>query len=209
MHAVRDLVRPDADQRRLDAVDAADEAVEFDVPELFGERLLCTRVEELPERTAAADEVLPEAALRLVDAERARVADRQVLQVTRQLVRVEAVPVFVHRREERLHRLGVVVRRDPDVVDACPRGERMLRRIEPPRVLVAKAEQRDDLLCQPFLRLDREVSAQEGVVDVVVPQLGDQRDQLGLELGECLTHFGGAGLRLVVVEQVGTRTAFS
>src|SRR6266581_6259961 len=85
VYAIRDLVGLDADQRGLDAVDAGDEAVELDIPELFGERLLCTRVEELPERTAAADEVLPESALRLVDAERARVADRQVLQVTRQL----------------------------------------------------------------------------------------------------------------------------
>src|SRR5438876_10844619 len=59
MHAVRDLVRPDPDQRRLDAVDAGDEVVEVDAPELIGESRLRARVEEPPERAAATDEVLP------------------------------------------------------------------------------------------------------------------------------------------------------
>ena len=63
VHAIRDLVRPDADQRRLDAVDAGDEVVELDAPELIGERRLCARVEEPPERAAATDQVLPQAAL--------------------------------------------------------------------------------------------------------------------------------------------------
>ena len=40
------------------------------------------------------------------------------IEFARQLLPVQTVAVFVHGREERLDRLGVVVRRDPDVVDA-------------------------------------------------------------------------------------------
>src|SRR5689334_15195665 len=116
MHAVGDLVGLDANQRRVDAVDPGEEAVELDAAQLLWERRLRARVEELPERGAPPDEVLPHPALRLVDAERARAADRQALEMAWQLMRVETVAVLVHRREERLHRLRVVVRRDPDVV---------------------------------------------------------------------------------------------
>jgi hypothetical protein len=83
VHAVRHLVGLDADERRLHAVDAGEEAVEVDGRELLGERLLHPRIEEAPERHAAADEVLPEPALRLVDAERARAADRQARDLRR------------------------------------------------------------------------------------------------------------------------------
>ena len=72
VHPVRDLVGADADERRLHAVDRGVEALELDAAELFGEDLLQARVEEAPERHAAPDEVLPEPALRLVQAERDR-----------------------------------------------------------------------------------------------------------------------------------------
>ena len=78
------------------------EPLDVDAAELRREALLQPRIEEAPERQAAADEVLPEPALRLVDAERRVLADRQVRVLARQLVRVEPVPVLVHRREERL-----------------------------------------------------------------------------------------------------------
>src|SRR5438132_4335465 len=100
--------------------------------------------------------------------------------------------VFVHRREERLHRLRVVARGDPDVVDAGAGREWMLRRIQSPRVL-AESKEGDDLFREALLRLGREASAQEGIVNAVVPQLRDQGDQLGLELCEGLTHRGSAG----------------
>src|ERR671934_98488 len=63
VHPIRDLVGPDADQRRADTRDSGEEPVEVDVPELLGERLLYARVEEPPERPAASDEVLPQPAL--------------------------------------------------------------------------------------------------------------------------------------------------
>jgi hypothetical protein len=116
VHAVGHLVGLDPDQRRLDAVDAGHEAVELDSTELFRIGLLHARVEEAPELRTASDEVLPQPALRLVNAERARAAGREPFELTRELVCVEAVPVLVHRREERLHRLRVVVGGDPDVV---------------------------------------------------------------------------------------------
>ena len=99
-----------------------------------GIRPLQARIEELPERTAAADEVLPEPALRLVDPERAGPAGRQPLEMLGLLVAVQAVAVLVHRREERLERVRVVVRRDPDVVAPRAGRKRMLGRVDPPAV---------------------------------------------------------------------------
>ena len=80
-----------------------------DAAELRRETLLQARIEAAPEREAAADEVLPEAALRLVDAEPGVLADRQVRPLARQLVLVEAVAVLVHRREQRLQLIAEVV----------------------------------------------------------------------------------------------------
>ena len=76
----------------------------------------------------------------------------------------------------------------------------MLGGIEPPCVR-AKAEELDHLLRHPLLALDGEVSDQERVVHFGVTELGDQRYELGLELVEDLAHFGGARVRLEVVEQ--------
>ena len=91
---------------RRDGVDARVEALESTSPNCSG-YVSCRRgYKKLPERTAAADEVLPEAALRLVDPERARAAGRQPLEVLRLLVAVQAVAVLVHRGEERLERVG-------------------------------------------------------------------------------------------------------
>ena len=69
VEGVRRLVGVDADEPRLGAVDRAHEPVEVDLAER-GEGLLQGLVPVLPERPAASDEVLPGAALRLVEAER-------------------------------------------------------------------------------------------------------------------------------------------
>ena len=86
MHPVGHLVGLDPDQRRLDVVDAGHEAVELDSAELFRIRLLHACVEETPELRAAPDEVLPQPALRLVNAERARTARREPFEFPRELV---------------------------------------------------------------------------------------------------------------------------
>src|SRR2546430_2271494 len=64
---VRDLVGIHADQARRDAVERTVKFLERDGRELFGERLLEARIEEAPRREAASDDVLPEAALGLVE----------------------------------------------------------------------------------------------------------------------------------------------
>ncbi len=75
VQAVGRLVRIDADQPGLRAVDRADEGVELDRAELR-EVLLERREPVLPERPRAPNEVLPGATLRLVDAERRRAVQR-------------------------------------------------------------------------------------------------------------------------------------
>src|ERR671925_38684 len=67
VHPIGDLVGLNADQRRAHTVDPGEEGVERDASQLLRERLLRARIEERPERTAAADEVLPQPALRLVN----------------------------------------------------------------------------------------------------------------------------------------------
>ena len=62
-------------------------------------------------------------------------------------------------------------------------------------------EQVDDLLAERDLLLDREVPGEERVVDLALPQLGDQRNQLRLDLGEDPRHVRRLRLRLEVVEQ--------
>ena len=91
------LVGLDADERRLHLVDRPVEVVELDVPELRRERLLQLRIEEAPEREAAADEVLPHAALRLVEAHRGHLRERRPLERRVDAGLVEAVPELVDR----------------------------------------------------------------------------------------------------------------
>ena len=200
MHPVGHLVGLDPDQAGRDCVDSRVEALEVDVPELLGVRLLQAGIEELPERTAAAHEVLPEPALRLVDPERAGPAGRQPLEVLRLLMAVQPVSVLVHGREERLERVRVVVGRDPDVVAAWARSKWMLGRIDAPAVGPV-AEQVRDLVRERALALGREVSLEERRVHVPLPQLSDQRHERRLQLAEQRPHLRGRRLRLVVVEQ--------
>ena len=70
VEAVARLVGVDADERAANAVDRAMELLERDVAEPVRERLLHARVEPAPERQRAADDVLPEPALRLVERRR-------------------------------------------------------------------------------------------------------------------------------------------
>ena len=76
----------------------------------------------------------------------------------------------------------------------------MHRRVQAPAVR-PHPEQLDDALVERFLLLGWKVAAQERVVDVVVPQLGDQRDDPRLQLLEDVAHLRRRRLRLEVVEQ--------
>ncbi len=118
----------------------------------------------------------------------------------RDLVLVEPVPVLVHRREQRLEAVLVVVRRDADVVDAGAGRERMLGRVDAPRV-GAVPEHVDDLAVERHLRVEREVAEEERVVDLAVALLGDERHELRLDLVEDARDLGRLHLGLEVVEQ--------
>ncbi len=202
VEVVRRLVRVDADEGRLYAIDAAVEALRVDAVHLRGERLLDERVVVLPEGAAAADEVLPHAALRLVEAERGAAGERRAREGAVAAVLVDAVAELVHRREDRVHVVLVVLRRQPDVVHARARRERMHGLVEPPGV-GGEAEVGEDLALHVLLGVDRELTGQERVVDRVVAlgDLGDQRHEACLQLVEDRPHVGRLHARLVVVEE--------
>ena len=144
MEVVGRLVRVDPDVGRLDAVDRAVEALLVDVADRFGERLLEGRVEVVPERAAAADDVLPHPALRLVQRRGDAVAERRALERRRDAVLVEPVPALVHRREDRRDVVLLVARRQADVLRAGAGRERMHGQVEARERLV-EAEPLDDL----------------------------------------------------------------
>src|SRR5207244_8763741 len=123
-----------ANQRGLHFVDPRIERHDVEAAKLLREDLLEPRIEETPERQAASDEILPEPALRLVDTERIVLADRKMGDLAWQLVCVEPVPVLVHRREQGLQMVRVVVRGDAYVVDPGAGCEWMFRRVVAPGV---------------------------------------------------------------------------
>ncbi len=154
----------------------------------------------VPERTAAADDVLPEAALRLVQRRRDTVAERRPLERGRDAVLVEAVPALVHRREDRVDVALLVARRQADVLRARAGRERVHRQVEA-REGGVEAEALDDLERVLVLCVDGPGAGQEGVVAVDRAVLGDQRHELGFELVEDAPHLRRLHPRLVVVEQ--------
>ena len=74
-----------------------------------------------PERAAAADGVLPQPRLRLVDPQRHERARRQAVVLGRQALIVDAVPGLVQDAEERGRKEVLVIpRRDAAIVRAQP-----------------------------------------------------------------------------------------
>ena len=133
VQVVRRLVGLDADQPRPDVVDRPEPRLLVDVAELGRERRLHAWVEPAPERAAAADEVLPETRLRLVQAERRPARERRPLERRVGAALVEAVAALVHHREEPVERILGLTRRDPDVARRERRRERVRRGVDPPR----------------------------------------------------------------------------
>src|SRR4029079_16700275 len=86
----------------------------------------------LPERPAAADEILPHSRLRLVDAERQVIAGRQAELIGPQPRIVNAVPRLVQDAEKRgVEEPLVVPRSDAAVVRPHAAAEWMMRDVEP------------------------------------------------------------------------------
>ena len=202
VEVVRGLVRLDADERRLHAVDGAVEALCVGAVHLRRERVLHEREVVLPERPAAPDEVLPHAALRLVERERRPSGDRRAHERAIDAVLVDAVPELVHRGEDRVHVVVVVSRRQADVVHAGPRGEGMHGLVEPPGV-GGEAEVLEDLPLHVLLGVDRELALEARVVDgaIALGDLGDERHEAGLQLVEHRAYLRRLHARLEVVEQ--------
>mmetsp|Transcript_33817 Transcript_33817/g.104716 ORF Transcript_33817/g.104716 Transcript_33817/m.104716 type:complete len:241 (-) Transcript_33817:378-1100(-) len=132
MEGIRQLVRLDADQARLDAVDRA--------VEVLRRRVACVREELVEQRRRVVPEVarlqhhpLPEERLRLVRAHRERSGHGQAvaLLVRRAALLVERVPDLVHRPGEALEPVAVRIPRcDPSVRRARAAREGMSRHVE-------------------------------------------------------------------------------
>ncbi len=197
VEAVCRLVRLDADEPGLGAVDGGEEGLEVDVAELRRERRLQRLVPVHPERARAADEVLPRPALRLVQAERRRAGERRALERRRDAVRVVAVARLMHGRPEPVEP-ALEARRHAHVTTGERRAERVDGRIEPVRALL-QAERREDALVERFLRVDRERLVEERRVGV--RRLADELGQDGPDGREDLRHLGRLHERLEVVEE--------
>ncbi len=115
------------------------------------ERLLDPRVEPAPERQRAADDVLPQPALRLVERVRGAALRAACARGTGRAPLVEAVTALVHRREERVQVVSRVAGRQPDVAKPDRCGERMDGQIEPERI-PGRAEALDQLPRKRLLR---------------------------------------------------------
>ena len=115
---------------------------------------------------------------------------------------VEAVPELVDGGHQAVHVALVVARGETDVGRRRAHRERVDGRIEPPRLAVV-AELLEHLQGEGALLVDREMAREARVVDRVRPlgDLGDQRDQLGLQLVEDRSHLGRLHALVEVVEQ--------
>ena len=202
VEVVRDLVRLDADERGLHLVHRPVEALGVGRPEHLGERVPQHGEEPAPERPAAADEVLPEPALRLVETEGDAATERRSVELGRRAVLVEAVAELVDPGEHAHEGVLDVPRGDPDVREARARRERVDRGVEPPRRLV-EAERRQDGDHSRPLPLDGERALRERAVDGVrrVAHRRDERHELLLEPVEHLPHLGRRHIGLEVVQQ--------
>ena len=204
MQPVRGLVGVHADQGAANAVHRSMEGLDGHVPEDGGERLLDARVEPAPEGERTTDDVLPQAALGLVQRHRevrlrGSRLERRAIVFGRDAVLVEPVAAFVHRGEEGVDVVLVVAGCDSDVLEARVGHERVHGPIEPV-VVGCEAEPLDDLQGERMLGVDCKGPAHE-VVPLVGGVLGNERDELGLENLEDRANVRRPHARLVVVEQ--------
>ena len=133
MHVVRDLVRLDADQRWVCPVDGAVEPFLVDSLQWLRKDRPKTRIEVTPEWLAAADQVLPQPRLALVNAHRRAAPQRGPLELGRTALLVQGVPGLVHRGQQRLRdKVRVEARRDPHVIAGEGGAERVRGRVLAP-----------------------------------------------------------------------------
>src|SRR5213592_4744240 len=116
-----------------------------------------------PEGTTAADEVLPQPALRLVQGRRSAGRERRPCERRRDLPLVEAVAELVHAREDPAQMRLVEVRRYADVSQRGGHREWMLHGVEPPRVGI-EPELPQQLDREALLRIDVEGTRPRDIV---------------------------------------------
>ena len=156
------------------------------------------------ERPRAADDVLPQPALGLVDAERDRLAERAARELGRDPGLVEAVAELVQRREVRdAEVVQVVARGDAHVRRAERLRERVRRGIQAPAVGV-EADRLEDVHHRAALVVDLERAGEDAVVARVLVGAGGRRDELHQRVAKRLEQrpqLGGGEAGLEVVEQ--------
>ena len=204
VEVVRRLVGVDPDQRALDGVDRAIEGVGVDLAERGPELPSQHRQHPAAERARAADDVLPQPALGLVDAERDRLAERAARELGRDLRLVEAVAELMQGGEVRdAEVVQVVARGDAHVRRAERLGERVRRGVQPPAVGV-EADRLEHVHDRAALVVDLEGAREDAVVAGVRAGAGGRGDELDQRVAQRLEQrpqLGGRQAGLEVVEQ--------
>ena len=147
--------------------------------------------------------VLPHAALRLVEPERDRAAQRRPPQLSRDSVLVQPVTRLVDHRPQRRADVALVeAGGDPDVGGGNRGREGVHRGVEAPGALLQR-QLRHHLAGERCLGIDREVAMKAGVVDGVtaVGDLGHQRADAVAKRLQHRAHLRGAHSGLEVVQQ--------
>ena len=203
VQAVRQLVGLRADQGRLRLVDHAVEIVLRHAVQPGGEVLLQPRVDDGAERPAAADDVLIEAGLALVDAHGHAVAQIAAGQLPAGVQLVQGVAALVHHGVQgRGHHIGVVVGGDAHVVPGEVDGEGVLRLADDAVVPVDAHDIHDEVGELP-LDGDGKIGVERRVVHPfgVGGDALDQGHQLLPQGGEKRVAGGGGQSPLIVVQQ--------
>ena len=203
MQAVGQLVRLRADEGRLGLVDHAVEVVLRHVVQTGGEMRLQPRVDDGAERPAAADDVLIEPGLALVDAHGHTVAQIAAGQLPAGVQLVQGVTALMHHGVQgRGHHVGMVVGGDTHIVTGEVDGEGMLRLADDAVVPVDAHDAHDEVGELP-LDGDGEIGVERRVVHPV--GVGgdplDERHQLLPQGGEEFVAGGHRQTPLVVVQQ--------
>ena len=205
VQVVGHLVGLHADVRRLHGVDRAIEPVQVHVGQ-GSEARLKLRVEVLPERAPAADQVLPEARLGLADAERGARAQGAGGERRRDAQPVQAVAALVNGAEHAGgEQIGMEAGGEPAVGGAERGGERMCRHVQAARV-GGETERGQQVIAERALRAHVEVAPQHLIVDrdrrtgdpfQQVDQRAAQRAEHGGELGGAHPRFERVQQRIV------------
>ena len=164
VQVVGHLVGLDADERRLHGVDRAVEPIQVHVGQSRETRLKL-RVEVLPERPPAADQVLPEPRLGLADAERGAGAQRAGGQFRRDAQPVQAVAALVDGPEHaRAQQIGVEARGEPAVGGTQRGGKRVGGHVQATRA-GRESQRRQQMIAERPLSGHVAIAAQRIVID--------------------------------------------